>query len=135
MESHGDRATGDRILIRDLRLRTIIGINDWEREKAQEVLVNLVVFADVRRAGASDRIEDALNYRTLTKEVIGYVEDSSHYLLESLATEIARIAVVGHGAAGVVVRVEKPGALRFARSVGVEIERRPSDFAPEREDG
>lgn len=128
MPTSDRRAAGDRILIRDLRLRTIIGINDWERETSQEVLLNLVVFADVRRAGASDRIEDALNYRTLTKDVIAHVEASSHFLVEALATEIARIAVVGHGAEGVIVRVEKPGALRFARSVGVEIERRRGDF-------
>lgn len=120
----------DKILIRNLLLRGIIGLNDWEREKPQDILINLTVFADVRRAGESDDMADSLNYRTLTKAVIEYVEGSRHYLVEALATAIARIAVVDHGAARVVVRVEKPGALRFAESVGVEIDRERADFAP-----
>lgn len=119
----------DRIYIRDLLLRCIIGLNDWEREKKQDVLVNLTLYADVRRAGATDSADDILNYRTITKDIIAYVEASEHKLVEVLATEIARICVVTHGAERAVVRVEKPGALRFARSVGVEIDRQPADFA------
>lgn len=118
----------DRIVIRDLLLRGILGINDWERETKQDILVNLEVFLDAAPAGTSDDVDDALNYRTLTKDIIAYVEGSSHNLVEALATEIARIAVVVHGAERVIVRVEKPGALRFASSVGVEIERSASDF-------
>lgn len=118
----------DRILIRDLLVRGIVGINDWEREKPQDILVNLDVFLDARRAGRSDDVDDSINYRTLAKDVIAYVEESSHYLVEALATRIARIAVVDHGAARVRVRVEKPGALRFAESVGIEIERGAADF-------
>lgn len=118
----------DRILIRDLRLRTIIGLNDWEREKRQDVLINLTIHHDLRAAGASDDVADSLNYRTLAKEVIAYVEGSSHYLVEALAQQIARLAIVEHGAQRVVVRVEKPGALRFADSVGVEIERSREDL-------
>ncbi len=124
----------DRILIRDLLVRGIIGVNDWEREKEQDILINMTVFFDTTAAAASDDVADALNYRTLTKAVIGYVKASSHYLVESLAAAIARLAVVDHGAERVVVRVEKPGALRFAASVGVEIERARGDFeASERE--
>ena len=118
----------DRILIRDLLVRGIIGINDWEREKRQDILLNLVLYQDMRAAAESDSIEDSLNYRTLTKEVIQYVEGSSHYLVETLASEIARIAVVDFDAVRAKVRVEKLGALRFAKSVGVEIERQRSDF-------
>lgn len=121
----------DRIIIRDLRLRGIVGINDWEREKRQDIVVNLTLFGDLRSAGASDRIEDTLNYRSLTKDVIAHVEGSSHYLVERLATELARICVVDHGADRARVRVEKPAALRFSDSVGVEIERRRSDFESE----
>ena len=119
---------GDRILIRDLLVRGIIGLNDWEREKQQDILVNLALQFDCRAAGASDDVDDALNYRTLTKAVIAYVESSSHFLVEALATGIARICVVDFAAQAVVVRVEKPGALRFAESVGVEIRRTGADF-------
>ncbi len=118
----------DRLVIKDLLVRGIVGINDWEREKPQDILINASVFVDVRAAGASDDIADTFNYRTLTKAFIAYVEGASHFLVETLATELARIAVVEMGAERVVLRVEKPGALRFARSVGIEIERGRADF-------
>jgi FolB domain-containing protein len=118
----------DKLIVKDLLLRGIIGLNDWEREKKQDILINLTLYTDIRVAGRSDDPADILNYRTITKAIIAYVESSSHYLVEALATAIARICVE-HGAARVVVRVEKPGALRFAGSVGVEIERTPADFA------
>lgn len=118
----------DRIHVKNLLLRTIIGLNDWEREKRQDVLINLTLFTDMRAAGRSDDAANILNYRTIAKAVIEYVEGSRHYLVEALATEIARICVVDYGAARVIVQVEKPGALRFAESVGVEIERTRADF-------
>ncbi len=119
----------DKILIKDLLLRGVLGLNDWERDKKQDILINLEVFLDARRAGQTDDVADSLNYRTLTKAIIAHVESSSHYLVEALATAVARIAVVDLGAERVIVRVEKVGALRFASSVGVEIERSRSDFA------
>lgn len=122
-------STRDKLLIKDLLVRGILGVNDWEREKEQDILINLTVFFDVASAGGSDDVADTLNYRTLAKAVIAYVETSRHYLVEALATRIARLALVDHGAERVIVRVEKPGALRFAASVGVEIERDRSDFA------
>lgn len=122
-------ATRDKILIKNLLLRGIVGLNDWEREKKQDILINVEIDADLRRAGASDDVEDTLNYRTLTKKVIAYVEGGKPFLVEKLAAEVARIAVVDLGAERVRVRVEKPGALRFAESVGVEIERGREDFA------
>lgn len=118
----------DKILIRDLLVRGIVGINDWERVKKQDIVINLEILGDFSAAGRSDDVADTLNYRTLTKAVIEYVESSEHYLVEALAHEIARIAVSDHGAQTVRVRVEKPGALRFAESVGIEIERTRSDF-------
>lgn len=120
--------SNDKIIVRDLLIRGIIGINDWERETQQDIRINLEIFLDARAAGRSDDMADALNYRTLTKKIIAYVEGSSHFLVEALAHEIARLCVQGQGAARVVVRVEKPGALRFATSVGVEVERRAEDF-------
>lgn len=120
--------TSDKILIRDLLVRGILGLNEWEREKEQDILINLVLEVDTRAAARSDDIGDSLNYRSLTKAVLAHVESSSRFLVEALAADIARIAVVDFGAARVKVRVEKPGALRFAQSVGVEIERVSADF-------
>jgi FolB domain-containing protein len=118
----------DKILIRDLLVRGIIGLNDWEREKQQDILINMVLDLDVRAAAQSDDIEDSLNYRSLTKAIVAHVETSARFLVEALASDIARIAILDFGADRVTVRVEKPGALRFAKSVGVEIERSRADF-------
>lgn len=118
----------DQILIKDLLLRGIVGINDWEREKKQGILVNIILFGDLQQAGRSDHIEDSINYRTVTKKVINHVEGSDRYTVEALATDIARICLEAPGVVRARVRVEKPGALRFAQSVGVEIEREAKDF-------
>jgi len=118
----------DKIIIKDLLLRGIIGINDWEREKRQDILINLTLYGDLKAAGRSDDIKDAINYRTVTKQIIQHVETSQRYTVEALAEDIARIGCQTPGVTMARVRVEKPGALRFASSVGVEIERRPADF-------
>lgn len=113
--------TSDHIIIKDLHLRGIIGINDWEREKPQDILINLILFADLHRAGQSDQIEDTINYRSVAKRIIGHVEEISPYTVEALAEQIAQICLEEPGVIRAQVRVEKPGALRFADSVGVEI--------------
>jgi FolB domain-containing protein len=113
----------DRIVIRDLLTRGILGINDWEREQPQDILVNLTLFCDLRRAGFSDDIADTVNYRTLTKGILALVESSTRYTVEALAADIADLCLREPGVIRVRVCLEKPGALRFARSVGVEIER------------
>ena len=113
----------DRIFIKDLLLRGIIGINDWEREVKQDILINVSLFADLSTAGSSDAIEDSVNYRTITKKIIRHVEQSERFTVEALAQDIAAICLQEHGVLKARVQVEKPGALRFARSVGVEIER------------
>jgi len=118
----------DIIEIDNLRLRCVIGFSPHERNDKQDVVISLRIGTDMRRAGESDNPDDVVNYRTVTKAIIGHVEASSYSLVEKLATEIARISVVDHGAAYVQVRVHKPGALRFADSVGVVIERTPDDF-------
>ena len=117
----------DLIRIKDLLLRTIIGINEEERRNRQDVLINITLHTDTRAAGASDEIEDAVNYRTIAKRVIKLVEDSSSYLVEKMAAEIAAICLEDPRVEAVDVRVDKPGALRFARSVGVEIHHTRSD--------
>jgi dihydroneopterin aldolase/D-erythro-7,8-dihydroneopterin triphosphate epimerase len=117
----------DQIQIKDLHLRTIIGINEVERRDRQEVLINLVLYADMRAAGRTDDIADALNYRTLTKRIIKLGEGAEFYLVEKLAAEIAALCLQEPRVERVSVTVEKPGALRFARSVGVTIERDRDD--------
>lgn len=117
----------DQIQIKDLMLRTIIGVNDDERRNRQDVLINITLFADTRAAGVSDDIADAVNYRTVTKRVIDLVENSRFYLVEKMVAEIADLCLENPQVHRVQVSVEKPGALRFARSVGVAIERSRDD--------
>jgi len=113
----------DKVIIKDLLLRGIIGINDWEREKKQDILINIIMEGDLSTAGESDQIEDAINYRTAAKAIIKHVEEAEPYTVEALAADIAAICLENEKVEKVLVRVEKPGALRFASSVGVEIER------------
>lgn len=116
----------DKIHINDLLTRGIVGVNDWERKDKQDILVNITLCADLRPAGRSDNIEDSVNYRTVAKQVIAYVESSSRFTLEALSEDVARLCLSMPGVTRARVRIEKPGAVRFARSVGVEIEREKS---------
>ncbi|WP_437184869.1 dihydroneopterin aldolase [Planctomicrobium sp. SH668] len=116
----------DYIEIKDLLLRTIVGINPEERVNRQDVLLNIRIETDLRAAGKSDDIDDALNYRTVCKQIIQLVETSEFLLIERLAEEVAQTCLKAPGASAVQVSLEKPGALRFSRSVGVVIERRNS---------
>ena len=118
----------DIIEIDNLRLRCVIGFSPHERKDKQDVVISLRIGTDMRRAGQTDNPDDAFNYRTVTKTIIGQVEASEYYLVEKLASEIARICVVDYAVPYVQVRVHKPGALRFSDSVGVVIERTPDDF-------
>jgi FolB domain-containing protein len=113
----------DRIFIRNLLVRGIVGVNPEERQSRQDVLVNLDLWVDTRAAGLSDDIADAVNYRSVCKRVIDHIEGGSPMLVERLANDIASLVLAEFDVARVRVRVEKPGALRFAQSVGVEIER------------
>jgi FolB domain-containing protein len=114
----------DRIRIEDLTCRCVIGVEDWERRERQEVLVSIALSADLAPAGRSDRIEDAPDYRALKKRVLVDAEASSFFLIEALAERVAAICLEDGRVREVEVRVEKPGALRFARTVAVEISRR-----------
>ncbi len=113
----------DRICICDLLARCILGINDSERRDKQDVLINLAIYADMRKAGKSDRIEDTVDYRALKKRVLAMAEGSQFFLEEALAEAIAGLCLDQPKVMRVDVRVEKPNALRFARSVAVEISR------------
>jgi FolB domain-containing protein len=113
----------DQVFIKDLLARGIIGINNWERENPQDILINIVLFTDVRKAGKSDNISDCVNYRTVAKAVLKHVETAQRLTVEALATDIAEICLSFPNVEKVCVRVEKPNAVRFSKSVGVEIER------------
>ncbi len=113
----------DRIYIRDLALRCIIGAFPEERHEKQDVLINLTIDCDHSAAARSDRLEDALDYKGLKKNIIRMVEESRFQLIESLADGIAGVCLENPRVERVTVTVDKPGALRFARSVAVEITR------------
>ena len=113
----------DQVFITDLMARGIIGINGWEREKPQEFLINIVLLADLHRVGKSDNIQDSVNYRTVAKKVLAHAETIQRQTVEALAADIARLCLEEPSVQKVRVRVEKPGAVRFSSSVGVEIER------------
>jgi FolB domain-containing protein len=120
----------DKIIIKDLLVRGILGINPEEREKLQDILINVALYADIRQAAGTDAIEDAVNYKSISKRIIDHVESSSDFLVEKLVTDLARIILCeNEQVQRVQVRVEKPGALRFARSVGIEIDRSRDDFS------
>ena len=111
----------DRILISDLLVRCIIGVNDDERREKQDVVINVAMSTDLSKAGKSDRIEDAVDYRALKKRIVSLAENSQFHLVEALAEAVAEICLEHGAVSRVQVKVEKPTALRFARSVGVEI--------------
>lgn len=117
----------DQVIIRDILARGIIGVNDSERVHPQDILVNLTIFTDITKAGKSDDIEDSVNYRTVAKKTISIAESAQRLTVEALATDISNYVLSLPLVKGVRVRVEKPRAVRFSRSVGVEIERWQSE--------
>ena len=123
----------DQIHIKDLVVRGIIGINPDERVNRQDVLVNVTMWADTSAAARTDAIDDAVNYKTITKRIIKHIEEGEPMLVERLVQEIADICLEDPRVEQAEVTVEKPGALRFARSVGITIIR--SRVAPRTEGG
>ena len=113
----------DIIFLSELRVETVIGIWDWERKIRQTVIIDLEMAADIRKAAASDQVEDTLNYKLVAKRVQQFVSDSEFQLVETLAESIAGIINEEFGVSWVRVKVNKPGAIRGARDVGVMIER------------
>jgi len=114
----------DRIFIRDLALRCIIGIFPEERREKQDIVINIEMHTDLRRAGRSDNLADTVDYKAIKKAVLKLVEESDFLLIEALAENVARIALSDEKVQQVVVTIDKPGALRFARSSAVEITRK-----------
>ncbi|HET7777914.1 MAG TPA: dihydroneopterin aldolase [Rudaea sp.] len=113
----------DLVFIEDLRIETVIGIYDWERKIRQVVALDLEMAFDNRRPAASDRIEDTLNYKAVSKRLIAFVEESSFQLVETLAERCAEIVRDEFGVSWLRLKLSKPGAVRGSRAVGVMIER------------
>ena len=113
----------DTIFLTDLRVDTVVGIWDWERKIRQTVSIDLEMGFDIRPAAKTDSIDDTLNYKAVAKRVQQFVADSAFQLVETMAERIAEIILDEFGIAWVQVRVNKPGAIRGARDVGVLIRR------------
>ena len=113
----------DIIFINELRIDTIIGIYEWERVTKQTVSLDLEMATDIRKAAATDSIDDTLNYKAVAKRLIEFVGASDFQLVETLAEKIAAIVLEEFSVAWLRLRLHKPGAVRGSRDVGVTIER------------
>ncbi len=118
----------DKIHIRDLAVRCIIGVNHDERIEKQDVIINITLFTDMKKAGQSDILEDSVDYKMVKKTVLSLAESSAFLLIEKLAEEIAKVCLGDSKVQKVNVTVDKPGALRYTRSVAVEIIRTREDY-------
>jgi len=114
----------DRILIQNLRVQGILGVNDWERTTLREIVVNVILFTDTHRAVQSDDIANCIDYSQVVKEIRSLIGETKRFTVEALAEDISSLCLKRLGVRKVTVRVEKPGAVKGTESVGVEIERR-----------
>lgn len=113
----------DIIYLRDLTIETVIGVYDWEREIKQKVILDLEMGTDIRKAAASDDIADTLDYKSVAKRIISFVEESEYQLVETLAERVAGIILEEFDVPWTRVTINKQGAVRGAKDVGVIIER------------
>lgn len=113
----------DKVFIKDLRAHGIIGIYPHERETPQDILINVTVYTNTRRAAQTDDIEDCVNYGTLAGKLKAHAESAARLTIEALANDMADICLQEQGVEKAVIRVEKPDAVPSAQSVGVEVER------------
>jgi len=113
----------DIVYIRDLRIETVIGIYDWEREIRQTVSLDLEMGTDIRKAAQSDHIDDTLDYKSVAKYLIDFVENSEFQLVETMAERISEIVLNEFNVPWMKLRLSKPGAVTGSQDVGVIIER------------
>ena len=111
------------IHINDLRLHTIIGTNPQERDTPQEIIINLSFNFDAKKAAESDDLSDTIDYFALEKQVADFVKKAHFYLLEALADQILNIILKNHDVLSAKIRIDKPHALEFAKTIGVEMEK------------
>jgi len=114
----------DKVFIKNIQARGIIGTREWERIKSQDILINVALYTENRAKSAMDDIVECVDYSRVTKKLIHHAETAKKYTVEALAEELAQICLEDLHVLKTTVRVEKPGAVRFAQSVGVEIERK-----------
>src|SRR5688500_6525151 len=119
----------DKIFLTALNVECIVGIWDWERRVKQTVIIDVEMAADIRRAAATDSIEDTIDYKRVSNRLLQFVGESQYQLVETLTENIGRVIVTEFGVSWVKVRLNKRGAIRGARDVGIEIERRAEDYA------
>ena len=120
--------SGDRIFLRGLTAECIIGFIDWERRVKQTVVVDLELPVDCRRASASDDVADTVDYKKVAKRVLAYIEASEFKLVETLAHRLALLLLEEFGLEWVRISLNKPGAIRSSRDVGVVVERSRADL-------
>ena len=113
----------DTIFLEGLEIRTTLGVEPWEREEPQTLLVDLEIACDAAKAAATDDVRDALNYRTVAKAALAFGAEHDFHLVETFAERLAEHLLAACGIGWLRIRVAKPGAVRFSRTVGVEIER------------
>ena len=113
----------DKVFIENLMVRGVIGISDRERSQPQDIVVSVILFTDISKGSQTDDIEHCVNYRTISKTIIKHIQSVSRYTVEALAQDIADICLQTRDVIKATVKVEKPGAVRFSKSVGVEITR------------
>jgi dihydroneopterin aldolase len=113
----------DIVFIRELRADAVIGVNDWERDIRQSVVLDLEMAGDNPRAASSDRIDDALDYAAISTRVLSFIEGSEFQLIEALAEQIAALIMREFHVPWLRLRLSKPGAVPQAKDVGVLIER------------
>lgn len=118
----------DKIFLTALRTECIVGIWDWERKVKQTVVIDLEMACDIRKAAASDHIDDTVDYKKVSKRLLGFVGESQYQLVETLTENIARIVITEFDVPWVRVRLNKQGAIRNSRDVGILIERRAEDY-------
>ena len=116
-----------QIHIKNLRLRTIIGIFPWEKKNKQDVIINIKMDIDGEQAALSDKIEDTLDYEVITKSVIHHVEGHSFKLIETLVNQLLAIIMKHDKVKHAHVEIDKPGALRFSDSVSVSNQKSKAD--------
>ncbi|GAC1468503.1 MAG: dihydroneopterin aldolase [Gemmatimonadaceae bacterium] len=122
--------SGDTIFLRGLEIECIIGFIDWERRVKQTIVIDLELPVDCRSASIRDEVEDTLDYKKVAKRVIAFVEASQFKLVETLTHRLALLLLEEFGIAWIRLSVNKPGAIRGSRDVGVSIERTRADLSP-----
>ncbi len=119
----------DKIFLSALSVECIVGIWEWERRVKQTVVIDIEMAADIRKAAATDRIDDTIDYKKVAKRLIAFVGESQFQLVETLTEQIAKVVITEFGVPWVKVHLNKRGAIRGARDVGIEIERHAADYA------